>query len=143
MTDDYASGGDFFYTCDNHLKDRNFASALHDPAASPQKADPDSSVSQEEIDAIIAEYKAKKEKKDKSTDSKPDEVEKRSKDKEKVTLPKAPETPTPAVEPTHFQLHKTFFDMRLRLHSQKKMYKDAQARKSTLDLPPTPGNRFS
>lgn len=148
LTDNYASGGDFLYTCDAHLKDRNFASPIIE-AAPPIAGPAESGPSQAEIDQAVKEYnerKKAKEEKGKDAEKADSKYERPAKDsavkaksagEAKADLP----APVPPPEPTHFQLHKHFYDMRLRMRVQQQQHRDAQARKSQLDLPSAPTSR--
>ena len=147
VTDNYASGGDFLYTCDAHLKDRNFASPIVE-AAPPVAPPAESGPSQAEIDQAVKEYnerkKAKEEKgKDaEKADTKDEKSVKASAKAKSAGEAKAdPPASVPPPEPTHFQLHKHFYDMRLRMRVQQQQHKDAQARRSQLDLPSAPTSR--
>ena len=110
------------------------------------------SVSQNEIDAAIKEYEERKKAKSGNTDDEKDTAKESGKEaspkpinakKQPQTIPKpsSPVPPETAPEPTHFQLHKSFFDMRLRLHQQKSHLKDAQTRRTQLVLPSAPSDR--
>ena len=132
MTDNFDSGGDFFYTCESHLADRNFALPLADPATVA------SALPQAEIDAAVEEHRKRQEKL---------KIEGRSGQKgEGAQLEK--EEPRPSVKleassptlpgPTRFKLHTSFFGMRVRLYHQKELHKDAKIRGMQLDLPSAP-----
>ena len=138
VTDNYASSGDFLYTCENHLQDRNFASAIVDDTIAVLPSKERTTPAQKDIDAAVKEYEARKKEKGKSVNS--DAVDS---DKPK-DLDKAPEAEpvTPPI-PTRYALHKQFYDMRLRIHQQKQQLKEAQARRSKLEFPTAPGNRPS
>ena len=148
VTDNYASGGDFLYTCDAHLKDRNFASPIVD-AAPPIGPPAESGPSQAEIDQAVKEYnERKKAKEEKGKDAeKADGKEEKSAKEPAVKAKLAgeakvdPPAAIPPPEPTHFQLHKHFYEMRLRMRVVQQQHKDAQARRSQLDLPSAPTSR--
>ena len=110
------------------------------------------SVSQNEIDAAIKEYEERKKAKSGNTDDEKDTAKESGKEaspkpinakKESQSTPKpsSPVPPMTAPEPTYYQLHKSFFDMRLRLHQQKSQLKDAHARRSQLVLPSAPSDK--
>ncbi|KAK9896927.1 hypothetical protein P389DRAFT_51242 [Cystobasidium minutum MCA 4210] len=150
LTDNYASGGDFLYTCDRHLQDRNFATPLQTDtdAAAPPTSPSATTLSQSDIDAAVKEYEERKKAKsasspsgDKEKDTKKAEQSKppETKDRPKASQPSSPPPPPP--EPTHYQLHKSFFDMRLRLQQQKQHHKEAQTRRSQLAFPSAPSAR--
>jgi len=160
MTSNYTTpSGDFFYTCESHIKDRNFASALTTTTESTP-AQMSSSVSQAEVDQAIKEHKelqkVKEKEKDKDKESKEESKDSdKEKDSNKTATNKTKESQksasassatsvsTATPEPQYFELHKNFYDMRLRLHLQKSMATDAQTRKSQLELPATPTSRPS
>lgn len=108
-----------------------------------------SGLSQGDIDEAIREYKERQEKKaqkgdkdDKDKENKDGEKDK-SKDSGKKTdkSTKSPAPPAPIPEPTHYMLHKSFYEMRLRLHNQKKQQREAQARRSQLSFPSAPSDK--
>lgn len=105
-------------------------------------------VSQSEIDAAVKEYQERKkakadkegavdEKEASGNDTKIAVSEKKDLDKKSKPSSSQPTSPAPP-EPTHYQLHKSFFDMRVRLHQQKTHLKDAQSRRSQLVFPAAP-----
>lgn len=148
LTDNYASGGDFLYTCEAHLKDRNFATPIETEVSSKKAS---TSVSQSEIDSAIKEYEQRKKAKSDKEGTAEEADTKDSDDKmtESKEGPKAktakPPPPAPVIltepEPTHYQLHKSFFEMRLRLHQQRSHLKEAQSRRSQLVFPSAPSDK--
>ena len=135
VTDNYASGGDFLYTCEGHLQDYNFARAITASEAPPEPSSPEpAKPSQKDIDAAVKEYEDRK--KEKGKDSKATGEDK-AKSTEKTPEPRPVEPPVP----TRFALHKHFYDMRLRIHQQKQQQKEAQARRSKLEFPTAPASR--
>lgn len=134
MTDNYATGGDFLYTCEGHLQDRNFASPIQTLSAEKTEPEP-AKPAQADIDAAVKEYNDRKKDKGEVSD-------KDSKAADKIRSPpvlptKEPDPPAP----TRFALHKQFYDMRLRMYHQKQQQKEAQLRRSKLEFPSAPGSR--
>ncbi|KAF8916878.1 VPS4-associated protein 1 [Mucidula mucida] len=105
---------DFLYTCESHLKDRDFASQIQD----------EQSASPEEIARVKAEWeekqKRKKEKeqekaKDKEGDDK-DKKDEGDKEKSKSPAPASPPAPsTPTATHQRYALHRDFYASKLRL----------------------------
>ena len=145
-------------SCASHLKDPHFATAIAEKPASPGKP----AVAQADIDQAVKEYqerqKAKEEKQKEAsksgdgTDNDKDKTKDASKKDSSVkswamwlmegsSAASAKEDQTPAettTEPTQFELRQDFFNMRLRLHQQKKYAKDAAARQAQLNFPSIP-----
>ncbi|KAG7445864.1 DUF1742-domain-containing protein [Guyanagaster necrorhizus] len=140
---------DFLYTCQTHLTDRGFVSAVQEEPAKP-------ALSEDEIAKVKEEWEEKqkrkaererekeKEKKkvDKEKDKEKDEDDDKGKKDKKSMSPKSspspasPSTPKPSVAHQRFTLHRDIFTMRQTEHRRRRQA--AQAKDLAPRLPGAP-----
>lgn len=147
---------DFLYTCDSHLKDPGFATAVGDSSdnvAGARKL----KLSEEEIQKVKEEYeekqKLRKEKakqaaeeasKKEGKDADKEKEKERGKEKDKPSTPSqqpSQSSPSPSATPTpsahqRYTLHREMFAMRLNVHRKRRQ--TAQAKEIAPRLPSAP-----